>query len=175
MYRAYIENYIKYIYIAPFCSKHSAWLFASYVETYMPVPSPIWMTIGHINGCSCRRSCGWFFLSMFMWLSVNTAWLFFFSISIQKDANNHAEGILQKGAMCMILFRSVPFRFGKLRLPFISCRFVSFHFGKFRYVSFRFVPFRYISFRVLFRILQVPIFLRNFWKQIINSRYEGGR
>ena len=37
-----------------------------YVETYMPVPSPIWMTIGHINGCSCRRSCGWFFLSMFM-------------------------------------------------------------------------------------------------------------
>ena len=48
-----------------------------YVETYMPVPSPIWMTIGHINGCSCQRSCGWFFLSMFMWLSVNTAWLFF--------------------------------------------------------------------------------------------------
>ena len=42
-----------------------------YVETYMPVPSPIWMTIGHINGCSCRRSCGWFFVSMFMWLSVN--------------------------------------------------------------------------------------------------------
>jgi hypothetical protein len=39
-----------------------------YVETYMPVPSPIWITIaiGHINGCSCRRSCGWFFLSMFM-------------------------------------------------------------------------------------------------------------
>jgi hypothetical protein len=37
-----------------------------YVETYMSVPSPIWMTIGHINGCSCRRSCGWFFLSMFM-------------------------------------------------------------------------------------------------------------
>ena len=48
-----------------------------YVEIYMPVPSPIWMTIGHINGCSCRRSCGWFFLSMFMWLWVNTAWLFF--------------------------------------------------------------------------------------------------
>ena len=88
-----------------------------YVETYMSVPSPIWMTIGHINGCSCRRSCGWLFLSMFMWLSVNTSslakgydplvkmsradrnpWLakmrwtlldfFFFSISIQKDANN---------------------------------------------------------------------------------------
>jgi hypothetical protein len=37
-----------------------------YVEIYMPIPSPIWMTIGHINGCSCRRSCGWFFLSMFM-------------------------------------------------------------------------------------------------------------
>ena len=31
----------------------------------MLVPCPIWMTIGHINGCSCRRSCGWFFLSMF--------------------------------------------------------------------------------------------------------------
>ena len=74
-----------------------------YVETYMPIPSPIWMTIGHINGCSCRRSCGWFFLSMFMWLSVNTAWLFFFSISIQKDVNNHAESLLQKGAMCMYL------------------------------------------------------------------------
>jgi hypothetical protein len=40
-------------------------------------------------------------LSMFMWLSVNTAWLF--SISIQKDANNHAEVLLQKGAMCMYL------------------------------------------------------------------------
>jgi hypothetical protein len=39
-------------------------------------------------------------------------------------------------------------------------------------ISLRFVPFRYISFRVLFRILQVPIFLRNFWKQIINSRYD---
>jgi hypothetical protein len=30
MYRAYIENYIKYIHIAPFCSKPSAWLFASF-------------------------------------------------------------------------------------------------------------------------------------------------
>jgi hypothetical protein len=49
---------------------------AEYVETYIPVSSPIWMTIGHINGCSWRRSCGWFFLSMFMWLSVNTASLF---------------------------------------------------------------------------------------------------
>ena len=28
---------------------------------------------------------------------------FFFSISIQKDANNHAEGLLQKGVMCMYL------------------------------------------------------------------------
>ena len=74
-----------------------------YVETYMPIPSPIWMTIGHINGCSCRRSCGWFFLSMFMWLSVNTAWLVLFSISIRKDANNHAECLLQKGAMCTYL------------------------------------------------------------------------
>ena len=27
----------------------------------------------------------------------------FFSISLQKDANNHAEGLLQKGAMCMYL------------------------------------------------------------------------
>jgi hypothetical protein len=25
----------------------------------------------------------------------------FFSISIQKDPNNHAESLLQKGAMCM--------------------------------------------------------------------------
>jgi hypothetical protein len=56
-----------------------------YVETYMPVPSPIWMIIGHINGCSCRRSCGWFLLSMFMWLSVNSAWLFFsFQLEYKK-------------------------------------------------------------------------------------------
>jgi uncharacterized UPF0160 family protein len=31
--RAYIETYIKYIHIAPFCDKPSAWLFASfYIE-----------------------------------------------------------------------------------------------------------------------------------------------
>jgi hypothetical protein len=60
------------------------WNKTEYVETYLPVPSPIWMTFGHINGCSCRRSSGWFFLSMFMWLSVNTAWLFSFQFQYKK-------------------------------------------------------------------------------------------
>jgi hypothetical protein len=54
----------------------------------------------------------WLFLSEELWVILfvdvhvivgEHCLTFFFSISIQKDANNHAEGLLQKVAMCMYL------------------------------------------------------------------------
>ena len=60
-------------------------------------PLVIYMVVlvgGVVGGSFCRCSCDcrWTLLDFF-----------FFSISIQKDVNNHAEGLLQKGAMCMYL------------------------------------------------------------------------
>jgi hypothetical protein len=49
MHRAYIANYIKYIHIAPFCSKTSAWLFASFCIEIEKKKSQAVFTDNHIN------------------------------------------------------------------------------------------------------------------------------
>jgi hypothetical protein len=49
MYRAYIENYIKYIHISPFCSKTSAWLFASFCIENEKKKSKAVFTDNHMN------------------------------------------------------------------------------------------------------------------------------
>jgi hypothetical protein len=74
------------------------------VETYMPVSKP---------DLDDHWSYKWLFLSEELWVVLfvdvhvivgeQCLTFFFFSISIQKDANNHAKGLLQKGAMCMYL------------------------------------------------------------------------
>ena len=72
------------------------WNLKEYVETYMPVSKP---------DLDDHWSYKWLFLSEELWvvLFVDVHMIFVFSISIQKDVNNHAEGLLQKGAMCMYL------------------------------------------------------------------------
>jgi hypothetical protein len=88
-----------------------------YVETYMSVPSPIWMTIGHINGCSCRRSCGWFFLSMFMWLSVNTARLCFLFNFNTKRREYSCRGLTAK--RCYVYVFNIIFNIGPIHSSFM--------------------------------------------------------
>ena len=116
MHRANIENYIKYIHIAPFCSKTSAWLFASFCieiekkkksssihrqshehrQKEPPTTPPTRTTIYMINGNPDR------------------AW------------NRH---------VCFDIFCFVPFRY---------IRFVKLHsLPVFVYISFCFVPFRF--------------------------------
>ena len=135
IHRAYIENYIKYIHIAPFCSKLSAWLFTSFcieIEkkkksssvhrqshehrqkeplTTPPTRTTIYMTNGHPDRAWNRHVC--------------------FDI------------------FCFVLFRYI--RFAKLHsLPvfvYISFCFISVNFATFHFVSFGFGKFRYASFR----------------------------
>ena len=133
MYKAYIENYIKYIHIALFWSKHSAWLFASFCieiekkkksssvhrqshehrqkepPTTPPIRTTIYMTNGHPD----------------------RAW------------NRH---------LCFDIFCFVPFRyirFAKLRsLPvfvYISFCFVPFHFVSVNFVLVNFFTFHFVS------------------------------
>ena len=154
MYRAYIENYIKYIHIAPFCSKPSAWLFTSFCIEYWkekksssvhrqshehrqkePPTTPttrttIYMTNGHPNRAWNRHVC----FDIFCFVPFRYI---------------HFTKLHSLPVFVCISFCFVSFRFGKF--CYVSFRFVSFRFGKFRFISFR-----YISFRVSFHLLQVP-------------------
>jgi hypothetical protein len=160
MYRAYIENYIKYIHIAPFCSKPSAWIFASFCieiekktksssfhrqshehrqkepPTTPPTRTTIYMTNGHPDRAWNRHVCFDIFC--------------FVPFRYIRFVKLHSLPVFVYISFCF-----VPFRF--VSVNFVSFHFVSFRFGKLRCVSFRFVPLRYISFRVSFRILQVPL------------------
>ena len=81
------------------------WNLKEYVETYMPVSKP---------DLDDHWSYKWLFLSEELWVVLfvdvhvivgeHCLTFFFFSISIQKDVNNHAEGLLQKGAMSMCMY-----------------------------------------------------------------------
>jgi hypothetical protein len=165
MYRAYIENYIKYIHIVPFCSKPSAWLLTSFCieiekkkkwssvhrqshehrlkepPTTPPTRATIYMTNGHPDRAWNRHVCFDIFCFVpFLYI---------------RFAKLHSIPVFVYISFCF-----VPFRF--VLVNFVTFHFVSFRFGKFRYVSFRFVPYWYISFRVSFRILQVPFIFKSF-------------
>ena len=111
------------------------------------------------------------FLKNIVKLKISTLKDFRFGTFPSISGSGSGSGYTFYRPPCFVPFRYIHFA-SSFCVHFILFRSVPFRFGTFRYVSFRFVPFRYISFRVLFRILQVPIFLRNFWKQIINSRYD---
>jgi hypothetical protein len=145
MYRAYIENYIKYIHIAPFCSKASAWLFASFCievekkkrsssvhrqshehrekkpRTTPPTRTTFYMTNCHPDRAWNRHVC------------FNIFW--FVPFRYIRFAKLHSLPVFVYISFCF-----VPF-------SFVSVNFVTFHFVSFRFVSFWEISLRFISFR----------------------------
>ena len=151
MHRAYIENYIKYIHIAPFCSMPSAWLFASFCIEIEKKKSQAVFTDNHMNIDKKNHP-------QLLWQEQPFIWPMVIQIGLGKGMYVSTFSVLFRFGIFVSLI-CIPFQF-LCTFHFVSFRYISLRFISFRFVLVNFVPFRYVSFPVSFRILQVPQFTR---------------